>query len=264
MAAPQYAEINRFVLASDLDGTLIDHDIAGTNDGPDEKLREFARLLAGSGERLTLWFNSSRPVASQRASLERIADLPAPAFHIGAMGTQVADTDGQLIEEYGREQFGDWPRAEVEAVAIERFGLVPHALEMQTDYKASFDLPEPIMAQAIEGELQSRGIAAKLVVSSGKDLDILPPRAGKASAIRWLARREDLPFEAVIVSGDSANDIDMFDAPFRGIVVGNGHDELRAHAQEASTPTYLAAARAAGGVIEGLRYFKVFSQVESR
>ncbi|MEL7238469.1 MAG: HAD-IIB family hydrolase [Planctomycetota bacterium] len=254
MSAEQYGAIKCFILASDLDGTLIDHALPANQD---EKLRRFARRLGEAGERLTLWFNSSRPVASQRASLRELRDLPVPAFHIGAMGTQVADDRGEVIESYGREQFGDWPRQDGVAIATERFGLAAHDAEMQTPFKASFDLPDVSIASEIESALQARGIPAKLVVSSGKDLDILPPAAGKASAIRWLAEHQNVAPEAVLVSGDSANDIDMFQPPFRGIVVGNGHAELRRHAAATDTPTYIATAHAAGGVLEGLAHFGV-------
>lgn len=258
MPSDPYADIERFVLASDLDGTLIDP--AYTSHEADPVLAEFARRLAGAGERLTLWFNSSRPVESQRESLEFVRGLPNPRFHIGAMGTEVADADGTLIDEYGQEQFGDWPREEVMAVCAEQFGLEPHPPHLQTRYKASFDLPDPAMAQAIEGELQSREISAKIVVSSGKDLDVLPPAAGKAAAIKWLADRHCSGPEAVLVSGDSANDLDMFAPPFRGIVVGNGHDELKRLAPQMGGPVYLAKGRCAAGVLEGLEHYGVLGR----
>src|SRR5690606_8110173 len=161
-------------------------------------------------------------------SLEQVPHLPVPQFQIGAMGTQVADGEtGQIVEAYGREQFGDWPRDAIHEVAAGQFGLMPHADDLQTRYKASYNLPDPCLASEIEAELSRRGLPVKVVVSSGKDLDLLPPAAGKAAAIRWLCGCLDVPQEAVLVSGDSANDLDMFEEPFRGIVVANAHAELK-------------------------------------
>ena len=246
----QYDGLRRFVLASDLDGTLID---PRTPD--DRKLERFARALSGAGERLALWFNSSRPVRSQRESLGAIKFLPRPAFLIGAMGTEIQEgRSGRMVGDYGREQFGDWPRDEIDAVAVETFGLMPHAAEMQTPFKASYNLPEPLMAAAIEGELQSRGLPVKLVVSSGRDLDLLPPAAGKAAAIKWLCGHTATPQEAVLVSGDSANDLDMYADPFRGIVVANGHAELK---KLDGPAVFHATRRCSAGVLEGLRHFGV-------
>ena len=251
-------DLHKYVLASDLDGTLIDPAFA--SDEQDPKLADFARRLEGAGGRLSLWFNSSRPVESQRESLRLVRGLPGPAFHIGAMGTQVADADGTIIEDYGHGQFGDWPREAVMRVCADHFGLEPHAPHLQTRYKASFDLPDPSMAQAIEGELQGRGVACKIVVSSGKDLDVLPPAAGKAAAIRWLAHRQGVAPEAVVVSGDSLNDLDMFAPPFRGIVVGNGHDDLKRLAPERLPEAYLAQGECAAGVVEGLVHHGVLPE----
>ena len=252
----QYDALRRFVLASDLDGTLIDHDAPGD----DPELERFARALAGAGDRLTLWFNSSRPVASQRESLETVRGLPTPAFLIGAMGTEIHEGSGGLVEAYGREQFGEWPRGEIDAVAVKTFGLTPHAAEMQTPFKASYDLPDPEMAAAIEGELQSRGLPVKIVVSSGKDLDLLPPAAGKAAAIKWLCGHTHTPQEAVVVSGDSANDLDMYADPFRGIVVANGHAELK---RMSGPAVYHARERCSAGVLEGLRHFGVLPPADA-
>lgn len=252
-AGTDYAGIERFVLVSDLDGTLIDDQMS--HSASDPALRRFAEVLREAGQRLTLWFNSSRPVASQRDSLKAVPHLPVPQFQIGAMGTQVADGEtGDIVGAYAQEQFGDWPRDEIHAVASDLFGLTRHPEELQTPFKASYDLPYPEMAVAIEGELQARGLPVKVVVSSGKDLDLLPPTAGKASAIRWLCARTNTPQEAVVVSGDSANDLDMFSQPFRGIVVANGHPELKRLDGDA---VYHASSRCAAGVLEGLRHFDV-------
>ena len=251
-----HADIDRFVLASDLDGTLIDHD---TPPGEaDEKLADFAERLAGSNGRLRLWFNSSRPVASQRQSLLDVPGLPTPEFQIGAMGTQVCRGDtGEIVEAYGREQFGDWPRDVVEDICVGQFKLVPHADEMQTPFKASYDLHDASLVDGIKAELEKRGVPFKVVVSSGKDLDVLPPKAGKASAIQWLVQHGGLAPESVVVSGDSANDLDMFVKPFRGIVVGNGHDELKRQAPERGGEVYLAKKHVSAGVVEGLLHFGV-------
>lgn len=251
-----YAALEHFVLVSDLDGTLIDDRRPLMT--PDPALEAFATALREAGKRLTLWFNSSRPVTSQRESLQTVPHLPTPQFQIGAMGTQVADgRTGGSVEAYGREQFGDWPRAEVHRIATERFGLQPHAPELQTRYKASYDLPDPDLAPAIEAELRDRSLPVKVVVSGGRDLDLLPPAAGKASAIKWLCGHTGTPPEAVLVSGDSANDLDMFVAPFRGIVVANAHPELQ---RLNSSGVFRASARCSAGVLQGLRHFGVLPE----
>ena len=58
-----------------------------------------------------------------------------------------------------------------------------------------------------------------------------------------------MPPERVVVSGDTGNDLAMFQIGCRGIVVGNAHAELR---QLDSEHIYQAEAGHAFGVLEGL------------
>ena len=88
----------------------------------------------------------------------------------------------------------------------------------------------------------------------------MPPAAGKAAAIKWLCGHADVPQEAVVVSGDSANDLDMFADPFRGIVVANGHPELK---RLTGPAVFHATRRCAAGVLEGLRHFGVLPEADS-
>jgi sucrose-phosphate synthase len=57
-----------------------------------------------------------------------------------------------------------------------------------------------------------------------------------------------------VVAGDSGNDVEMFVAPFRGIVVGNADEDLK----RLSGPHIYKAEKAhAAGLLEGLRYWGV-------
>jgi mannosylfructose-6-phosphate phosphatase len=62
----------------------------------------------------------------------------------------------------------------------------------------------------------------------------------------------NFPRERVIVSGDSANDLSMFKQGFPGIVVGNGHPELKDLRGES---IFQATLPQAGGVLQGLQYW---------
>ena len=64
----------------------------------------------------------------------------------------------------------------------------------------------------------------------------------------------------VLVAGDSANDLAMFEISSRGIVVGNARAELREAVK--SETAYQASGRHASGVIEGLRHWGVIPRGE--
>lgn len=57
-----------------------------------------------------------------------------------------------------------------------------------------------------------------------------------------------------MVAGDSGNDLEMFAAPYKGIIVANAAAELK---QKQGDRIYHAQAAHATGVLEGLRFWQV-------
>jgi hydroxymethylpyrimidine pyrophosphatase-like HAD family hydrolase len=99
----------------------------------------------------------------------------------------------------------------------------------------------------------------RLVWSSTTDLDIIPAKAGKGNAIRYLLDYLELDPKRLVVAGDSGNDLSMFEACPRGIVVANAQPELMRLREEAADTLFFATAECAGGVTEGLRHFGVLT-----
>ena len=88
--------------------------------------------------------------------------------------------------------------------------------------------------------------------SSDRDLDVLPVGVNKGSATAWLASRWFFHPRQILVAGDTGNDSSMFTRGYRGIVVGNAHEELQSlpHAN-----IYHSEHEYADGVLDGLRYW---------
>ena len=232
------------MLFSDVDGTLL---------GDDDALRRLGPLLDEAG--VTLVLNSSRPVGSLLGSLRDVPHLPRPAFICGAMGTQVAESDGTLLDGFAEFVGAGFDRGEWDALARE-LGMTPHADVYQTPLKASFSLggvDPAVLRERVGGR-------AKLVVSMGDDVDLLPVKAGKQAAIGWLCDKLGVDAAAgrVAVAGDSLNDADMFVPPYRGIVVANAEPGLKA-AAPAGEHVYHADADMAAGVAQGLRHWRLIA-----
>lgn len=119
----------------------------------------------------------------------------------------------------------------------------------QRRYKLSFYAEEPA-AEAARQRLRDAGLAARVIHSHGKFLDILPSRAGKGAAMKWVARVLGLPLTSVYAAGDSGNDLDMLEACPNPILVAN-HDAQLAHLA-ARAHVYVSRRRHAGGVMEAL------------
>ncbi len=83
--------------------------------------------------------------------------------------------------------------------------------------------------------------ATRLVQSEDTYLEILPPAAGKETALRHLAERSGVPMERIAAIGDNPNDTAMVRAAGLGAAVGDGHEEVRAAADVVVGPCALGA-----------------------
>jgi HAD superfamily hydrolase (TIGR01484 family) len=228
----------QWLLVSDLDDTL-------TGDEP-----ALARLVAvfEATPGLAVAINSSRPLASIEQTLAQFPGQWRPAAVIGAMGSQIR-IGGAALSDWP-PQFEGWDRAAVDR-ALAGLGFEAHADELQAPYKVSYTVPAEAQPRAIEA-VQATGVAVEIVISGESNFDVLPAGAGKAAAIRRLVRYFEIPLATgLIVAGDSANDLSMFELAKQGIVVANASDALRQAV--AAEQAYFANAPRAAGVLEGLQ-----------
>lgn len=227
------------LLVCDIDDTLVGDDAALA--ALAEELRARPDVLLGT--------NSSRPIESYLRTLGEQAVTLKPVVMIGAMGTQVR-IDGEPDAAW-EKRFINWDRPAVWR-AMTDAGFEPHPEEFQTPLKASFDVPAERRAEAA-GVVASTGQRCHVLASGETDYDITPTGTGKGEATMYAAARLGVGAERVVVAGDSGNDLAMFEAGGRGIVVGNARPELRDAVDPASA--YFARGRCAAGVLEGLRYW---------
>lgn len=227
---------SRWLLVSDVDDTLA---------GDDRGLSDFAR---DCGEVL-LVLNSSRPRASVLRTLERFPPGLRVDGVITALGTEILLNGADPAE--WTAGFKGWSRRSVDQL-MERAGVSAHASEFQTALKASFSVPR-VRWQELSREVLAIAPASRIIVSGESDFDVIPAAAGKDRAMLWLTRHLGVSLERLVVSGDSGNDLAMFDASPRAIAVGNARTELLEKADP--DRTYFARGDRARGVIEGLRHW---------
>jgi len=105
----------------------------------------------------------------------------------------------------------------------------------------------------VERRLRDAGIRFNTIFSHGQYLDVLPLRASKGKAIRYLADKWEIPVERVLVAGDSGNDEEMLRGNTLGVVVGNHSAELEA--LRGQPRIYFAKAHYAEGILEGIAHY---------
>ena len=86
--------------------------------------------------------------------------------------------------------------------------------------------------------------------SHGRLLDVLPPHAGKAAAMSYVADHFGVALSHVFAAGDSGNDVDMLTACENAILVGNHADEVASLA--ARSNVYRSQRENASGALEGV------------
>jgi len=235
---------NRYLLISDVDGTLL---------GDDEALEQFTQWYETQSDKLQLVYNSGRFVHSILESVESTA-LPEPVAVIGGVGTQIRCFSSQ-------DPIGDWPDGDgqwdagrIRSVLGEYRELDLQPEEFLSEYKISYyarNASAELLAD-IRQKLEASECRVEVVYSSNRDLDVLPQGVNKGTAAAYLAAHWSYDKDQVFVSGDTGNDIALFQHGFRGIVVGNAQAELK---KLKTSSIFHAKGKFAAGVQEGLTHW---------
>lgn len=245
--------MTRFLFVTDLDNTLV---------GDDEALavlnQQLVRHRQVHGTKIVYATGRSRALYQE---LKEEKQLLEPDALVAAVGTEIYYPDRESPDPAWAETLSrGWDREAVSAIAGQFSALVPQPASEQRPFKISFFLEKDAALELLpnlEGLFQERGLQVKLVYSSDRDLDVLPHCADKGLAVQFLRAKWAIASARSVVCGDSGNDIALFSAgEERGIVVGNAQPELlRWHDANPAPHRYLAKARCAGGILEGLKYF---------
>jgi len=111
----------------------------------------------------------------------------------------------------------------------------------------------PDIVALVTQHLAKAGLAAQVVYSHSRFVDVLAPGGAKGGAAEHVARQLGIPPAYVVGAGNSGNDMDLLCLAGHGIAVGNCDDDLRNFASTAKV--YFAQAHYAGGLIEGMHYW---------
>lgn len=259
----------RYLLASDMDGTVIPLD-----DQPEraDEITAFSRALSEKTD-VALAYATGRDL--QRA-LNGIAEwkLPTPNWLICDVGTSLyhpgENGKWNLSEEYRAEMRSRFGGHTANDVAEVLQGYPEQDASRQTEFKQSYffntaDHPERHLPE-IDRKLQEAGIQAELVYSvdvySGEAfLDVLPSGVAKDYAVHFLQQQLGLDADHVVYAGDSGNDEHAFKSGINGIVVANADPklitELNVWADESDhrDKLFFASRPFIAGVHEGCRHF---------
>lgn len=237
----------QYFLVSDIDHTLIGEDNRGL-----EELIAFLRAHRG---RCGFAVATGRTLAS---ACERLAafGLPEPDIVISSVGTEI---------HYGPQKRRDpgweahlshrWDRERIVRLLSRLPFLEPQEEAAQRRFKISYFMePGRDRLARVRGLLTRERCRFTLVYSQGRYLDVLPYRASKGKAIRFVSYKWEIPLENILVCGDSGNDEEMLRGEPLAVVVATGNRELE-HLRGARH-VYFTERAGAAGILEGIRHYR--------
>lgn len=264
------------LICSDLDRTILPN---GKEPQSPEALEILKKLVLR--EEVTLAYVSGRSESLLKMAVEEFG-IPLPDFAIGDVGTTIYEPPNgwQSWEDYGEEIAKDWHGKTSED--LKKFLADMDSIELQEQdkqntfklsYYADPDIDSMELKQEINERLAQANVHVSLIwsIDEEKDvglLDILPERATKVHAIRFLMKKKGFSREQVVFAGDSGNDLPALTSGLNAVLVKNGHEKVRKEALEIMEKKgmpeclYLAQGDFLGmngnycaGVLEGIAHF---------
>jgi sucrose-phosphate synthase len=234
------------VLVSDIDNTLI---------GDKEGLNDLVSWLRSHALSVAFGIATGRTLESTVKVLKGWR-VPLPNILITSVGTEI-NYGPSLLPDAGWANHirYKWRRESLAEAISSVPGLELQAVENQREFKLSYNADPSLMPSLaqIYRHLRERSLHARLVFSHEAFLDVLPVRASKGHAIRYLAYKWGLPLKNFLVAGDSGNDEEMLRGDTLGVVVGNHSPELEP--LRGLEQIYFAQEICARGILEGIRHY---------
>jgi sucrose-phosphate synthase len=234
------------VLVCDLDDTLL---------GDRDALARLLQWILAQRSALAFGVATGRKLDSALYVL-REWGVPAPDVIISGIGTEIRYRFNDTMDLGWHNHIRQgWRREDLAGALRDVPGLTPQSRRKQGPLKLSYNVKPARLPgmEAIQAILHRAGLQANLVYSRARYLDVLPQRASKGQAVRYLSFKWGIPLDRFITAGDSGNDQDMLLGDMLGIVVANHSPELadlrgRARVFFANQPC-------AAGILEGLRHY---------
>ncbi len=240
------------LIVSDIDYTLI---------GDDESLNEFNSIIEKKHPKVGFAVATGRVVESTIEILKK-KNVVLPEILITSVGSEIYyNHKDQLIYSKGWDAHisHQWQRDKIVQL-LARFDFLKYQeIKNQRKFKISYyTYNNKKNIEKVSQLLIKNKIKCNLIFSHGQYLDILPYRASKGRAIRYLAYRWNIPFENILVAGDSGNDMEMLKGDLLGVVVANYSPELET--LKGANRVYFSQQEYAAGIIEGINHYNFLNE----
>lgn len=243
------------MLITDIDNTLLG--------GDKDSIQQLMTLLEDNRETIGFGVATGR-VFESAVQILKENHIMMPDIIISGVGSQITYGES-LYHDKGWETHiaKKWDPDQIitRLEAIDFLKKQPD--NVQTPFKISYDMsPGRDHLAKVHHVLTQNRFQYTLIYSHEKYLDILPYRASKGKAIRYISYKWEIPLKNFLICGDSGNDEEMLKGEPLGVVVGNYSKEL-SHLKSMKN-IYFAKNNFSAGIIEGIDKYKFIQKTGGR
>ncbi len=232
--------------------------------GDESSLRALMDLLQRQAKHSGFGIATGRSLVSTTRLLKKM-NIPMPDILVTSTGTEIHyfhQGRGFVADHFWPQHIDyRWEAKSLLKIMQRVPGVRLCPKSEQNTHKISYSIdpnltPSP---REIKRLLRTHDLHAKIVITDEKCLDLLPIRASKGLAIRYLAMKWGLPLDRILVVGDSGNDEEMLLGDTLAVVVGNHSAEL--DKLKNKPRIFFAKGEYAQGIIEGLDHYKFLGDI---
>lgn len=239
-------------IVSDLDQNLI---------GDTQSLKHFIDVIQENRRCVSFGIATGRRLDSALAVMKKYG-IPRPDIFITSLGTSIHYGRALTEDLFWTDHIDhDWKPGKIRRLLAELPGLVAQPKNSQSPFKISYFWEQEVApsVEAITALIRQQELSANVLLSFGQFLDIIPTRASKGQALRYVAQRLDIPLEHMLVAGGSGADEDMMRGNTLAVVVGNRHNEELSQLVDVER-IYFASQAHASGILEAIEHYQFFDR----
>ena len=248
------ARLNYFIIAN-IDDTLVGD--------KNEHLPELLDLLQKNRERIGFGLATGRTIKSATEFIKK-HQIPLPDVLVTSVGAEIY-YGKSLHNGRGWETHisAKWDREKIVDLLKDFAFLKYQEADVQRRFNISYEIePAKDRLAMIHECLLKNQLRYNLIYSQDRYLDILPYRASKGKAIRYLSYKWEIPLKNFLVCGDSGNDEEMLRGEPQGVVVGNYSPELKK--LKGIRGIYFAKQKYSAGILEGIKRYRFIEKASQR
>lgn len=238
---------------SDLDQSLI---------GNPKALALFSKFIRENHKKVTFGIATGRSIDSALAVIKKY-HIPKPDVLITSLGTRIFYGSNLTEDSVWTDHIDyNWSRTKIKRILSNTNGMKLQTKLEQSPFKLSYYY-DPELAPSIEDivdQLRKQEVTANVMLSFGQFLDIIPSRASKGQALRYISQILDIPLEKILVAGGSGADEDIMRGNTLAVVVSNRHNEELSQLVD-QEKIYFAKKDRAAGILEAIEYYNLFDQI---